>query len=199
MNNKVFLLVYLLLVINLFGCKEKETENYEIEKWERLNIQIISSYIENICLKRIDRISPINNYIEISGSKIMNEEKFDRLISSYKEKLKTKTKCNDIFLRDSIFNEENIAFFKPQYLAKRNYIKYINETDCIKNIQNQFPNEKVERFDNVKLYTFGKVLFTKNYEYGFLKFTNPNGFGFMIFKRNNKAYELYKHCQLGVF
>jgi len=210
--NKAFLLVILLLTISIFSCKkegnvisgfslEKE-DNFDIQKWENLNIEIISSYVEDLCDRKAKKYTPNNshyNYIEISGSKILNEDQFNRFYDEYTTNQKTRAKCNKIGLLDSIFNDENKDFLKHQYTAKKNYIKLIEETDCIKNVANTFHDEKVEIFLRNKKYTFGKVLFTKNYKYAFLKFINPYGFGYIIFKNQENGFIVLKKCYLGQF
>jgi len=47
MYNKVLFLVFLILVTNLISSKK--TEKLDYDKWEHLNIQIISSLVESAC------------------------------------------------------------------------------------------------------------------------------------------------------
>ncbi|WP_452596885.1 hypothetical protein [Pontimicrobium sp. MEBiC01747] len=211
MNNKVSLLVILLLAISIFSCKkegnvissfslEKE-DNFDTQKWEDLNIEIISSYVEDLCEKKEKKYTPSNshyNYIEISGSKILNEDQFNQFYDEYTTNQKTRTKCNNTSLLDSIFNDENKDFLKHQYTAKKNYIKLIEETDCIKNVSNVFPDETVKVLPSLKFHNFGKVLFTKNYNYAYLNFVNYYGFGYIIYNKDlNGNYKRLAICYLG--
>nr|WP_295705398.1 hypothetical protein [uncultured Lacinutrix sp.] len=187
MSNKVFLLVCLTLA-NLISCKEKQKLEYS--KWEHLNIQIISSYADSICLKKADKILPVDNYIEIFGYGISTEEKFNKYVEMFQKKENAGIKAFSKII-DSLFTEENITFFKPQYLAEKDYVNLINETDCIKNRKKEYPNEKVELASMRKVKGFGKVLFTKDYKYGILNFFDSNGPGYIVFKKNNGIYERY--------
>ncbi|WP_299889692.1 hypothetical protein [uncultured Lacinutrix sp.] len=179
------------LAIIFLGCNKDNERQIEHAKWEYLNIKIISSLAEEICAKQSSKIDSLHNYIEIDGGRIGNEIKFKRFIEAYRKKENPAIAFYSELI-DSIFTKENIDFFKTQYLVKKNYISLINETDCIKNRQKEFPNERIEHLSLLKVKGFGKILFTKDYKYGFLNFFDYNGAGFYIFKKNEDNYKVYK-------